>query len=280
MAACATLVTLAGCGGSLSVFDAAGEQAARIEFLTHVLIWGLGAIWLGMVALGMVAMIWPRRLPHLSIRAWLIWGGVALPLAVMVPLFVWAVVMTDQLRRGSDAVIRAEAFMWGWQFDYPGGGQTLNLLYLPEGRPVTIEIRSRDVVHSLWIPQLAGKMDAVPGHVTTLPLTATRAGLIEGQCAEFCGLGHTEMRFVVDIRDPPGYETALAGLADGTTPSRPEDMDALARDAAGPGASVSGTAPTAPDVASPAGAPARAGYGAHSAAQMPNEAGRPAGGQP
>lgn len=273
MAASVAVVTLAGCAGRLSVFDAAGAQAARIEGLTLLMIFGLGAIWLAMVALGLVAMVWPARLRRVPFRHWLIWGGLVLPLAVMVPLFVWAVVMTDDLRRDDgNRVIRAEAFMWGWQFTYPEAGaegqaaQSLNLLYLPQDEPVTLEIRSRDVIHSLWVPQLAGKIDAVPGHVTTLPVTALRAGLFEGQCAEFCGLGHTEMRFVVDVRPADGFAAAMAGLADGTTPARPQDMPDAARAGAGPGARV---APAAP-------APADAGLPAAPAADPAGEAGSPA----
>lgn len=300
MAASAAVVTLAGCSGRLSVFDAAGAQAARIEFLTLLMIAGLGAIWLAMVALGLVAMIWPARLRRVPFRHWLIWGGLVLPLAVMVPLFVWAVVMTDDLRRDDgNRVIRAEAFMWGWQFTYPEAGgegqgadgsqtagpeagvegtgaqqaaaptspaQSLNLLYLPLDEPVTLEIRSRDVIHSLWVPQLAGKIDAVPGHVTTLPVTALRAGLFEGQCAEFCGLGHTEMRFVVDVRPADGFAAALAGLTDGTTPARPQDIPDAARTEAGPAARVAPVAPEAGD----------AGLPAAPAADPAGEAGRPA----
>lgn len=233
MGTMAAVVTLSGCAGPLSFFGATGDQAARIEVMGWVLILGFGVIWVAMIALGLAVMIWPHRFARFSQRAWLIWGGLVLPSVVMVPLFIWAVVETEVLRRYGDdtRVIRAEAFMWGWEFTYPEapGRPTRDLLYLPADEPVVIEIRSRDVIHSLWIPQLAGKMDAVPGHVTTLPLTARQPGLIEGQCAEFCGLRHTEMRFVVDVQTGDAHAAAMAGLTDGTTPVSPDALDMDAR---------------------------------------------------
>ena len=96
---------------------------------------------------------------------------------------------------------------WWWEAHYhdPITGQrfaTANELHLPVGRAVIITLNSDDVIHSLWIPNLHGKLDLIPGRTTALRLRADRAGLYRGQCAEFCGLQHTMMALQV-MADPP-----------------------------------------------------------------------------
>ncbi|MDO5528517.1 MAG: cytochrome B [Paracoccus sp. (in: a-proteobacteria)] len=255
LAAAGALVTLPGCSVSLSALHPAGPVAGQILTLNNVLIFGFAAIWLAMIALFLIVMLRPGALSRLSIRAWLIWGGLALPLAVMVPLFIWTVTLTDRLwpKGTPDHVIEAEAFMWGWRFSYPeaggaaAGAESRDILYLPQGREVHLQITSLDVIHSVWIPRLAGKLDATPGHTGTLRLQADEAGIMEGQCAEFCGLGHTEMRFVVDIRPEADYAAAIEGLAGGTTPRNVSELPLNLRAAAGgaPAAIERGPAPRA-----------------------------------
>ncbi|MDO5658794.1 MAG: cytochrome B [Paracoccus sp. (in: a-proteobacteria)] len=196
--------------------------------MSLILLGGFSVIWVAMVALFLWVMLRPAALSRLSIRSWLIWGGLALPLAVMVPLFIWAVVLTDRLwpRGEPDHLIEVEAYMWGWQFRYPQlpGAESHDILYMPAGEKVHLRITSRDVIHSVWIPRLAGKLDATPGHYGTLWLEADAPGILQGQCAEFCGLGHTEMRFIVDVRSPEEYAAAVAGLLDGSTPRRVDEL--------------------------------------------------------
>lgn len=230
--------------------DTAGPVAAQINVMTLMLIGGFTVIWLTMVGLFLWVMLRPGPLSRLSIRQWLIWGGLALPIAVMVPLFVWAVLLTDRLwpHDAPAHVIEAEAYMWGWRFSYPEatGAESHDILYLPAGEEVHLRITSRDVIHSIWIPRLAGKLDATPGHTGTLRLQADAPGILQGQCAEFCGLGHTEMRFVVDVRMPWDYGAAIAGLADGTTPRNPDEMPQQARDEAGGAPAAIARTPGAP----------------------------------
>lgn len=94
-------------------------------------------------------------------------GGLALPLSALVPLFLWSVVLNGQLMpRGTEPTrIRVEGAMWAWTFTYPDtpGALSRGTLFLPAGLPVVLEITARDVIHSFWVPRLAGKMDAIPG---------------------------------------------------------------------------------------------------------------------
>ncbi len=87
---------------------------------------------------------------------------------------------------------------------------TKNVLHLPAGTPVDIEVTSVDVIHAFWVPRLAGKIDAVPGHVNRLRIQADQPGRYEALCNEFCGVGHAGMRFTVIAHRPEEFSAALA----------------------------------------------------------------------
>jgi cytochrome c oxidase subunit 2 len=108
--------------------------------------------------------------------------------------------------RGGDVgmVIQAEGAQWAWSFNYPHedrfrfkDGTTYltgaQELHVPVGTKVRIELSSKDVIHSFWVPSLGGKKDAVPGRATDLWIQADKPGSYKGQCLEFCGDGHADM---------------------------------------------------------------------------------------
>ena len=76
---------------------------------------------------------------------------------------------------------------------------------MPVDRPVDVVTVSADVIHSLWVPALGGKIDAVPGHRNHVRLLADRTGTFGGLCAEYCGTGHTAMRFEVQVHEPDAF---------------------------------------------------------------------------
>ena len=118
----------------------------------------------------------------------------------------------EQIERPPLAV-QANGRMWVWEFSYPsveGPSLTTNVLHIPAGEIVDVRVTSSDVIHSFWSPRLAGKIDAVPGHENVVRLTAERPGTYRGVCAEFCGVGHTQMHFTVIAHPPEEYEQALA----------------------------------------------------------------------
>ncbi|MGH2350349.1 MAG: cytochrome c oxidase subunit II, partial [Chloroflexota bacterium] len=87
---------------------------------------------------------------------------------------------------------------WWWEFQYPElGVTTANELHIPVGVPINLELESADVIHSFWVPHLAGKTDAIPGRVNRLWFLADEPGTYNGQCAEFCGIEHALMRMLV-----------------------------------------------------------------------------------
>ena len=149
---------------------------------------------------------------------WIVLGGLVLPVAVLLPLVAYALIAGERLLPLPGTTpprVEAIANQWVWTFRYPdhGGVQTRNVLHLPAGTAVDILVSSKDVIHAFWIPRFAGKIDALPGHVNRLRIQADKPGRFEGQCNEFCGLGHPEMRFVVMVHRPEDYSNALAQAA-------------------------------------------------------------------
>ena len=114
-------------------------------------------------------------------------------------------------------VVNVFGQQWWWEFDYPSikGGDNLplvtaNEMVIPAGRQVKLNITSRDVIHSFWIPKLNGKRDAVPGRVQNWNLQAKQPGEYWGQCTEFCGLSHTNMRMRVIALTPEDFDRWIA----------------------------------------------------------------------
>lgn len=102
---------------------------------------------------------------------------------------------------------------WWWEIRYPElGVATANELHVPVGRPVSLSLKSADVIHSFWIPRLGGKRDLIPGKVNSLLLTVEAPGEYPGQCAEFCGLSHANMRLLAVAQPPADFDSWVARL--------------------------------------------------------------------
>jgi cytochrome c oxidase subunit 2 len=109
--------------------------------------------------------------------------------------------------------ITVEAHQFYWQFDYPNGTRSINDLHVPVDEVVELTVKSYDVVHSWWIPQLGGKIQAIPGRTNHIWFKADRAGTYYGQCAEFCGLYHEAMHARVIASTNADFETYTAKTA-------------------------------------------------------------------
>ncbi len=112
---------------------------------------------------------------------------------------------------------------WEWAFSYPAYGITRysgtvghQTLVVPTSAAIRFELRSVDVIHSLWVPELRYKHDLIPGSVQTATLTFGQAGVFAGQCAEFCGLRHADMLFTVDAVSPAAFRAWAASGGRGT----------------------------------------------------------------
>jgi cytochrome c oxidase subunit 2 len=231
-----------------AVFAPASADAAIISQMAWVLIAGAALIFCGvMLLLGLgLGLRLPGRGggdgPARAVRPglWIIGGGLIFPVAVLSALMaynVWRSAQLDtQTSRGA-LVVSVTAKMWWWEVRYrdPAGGGDIvlaNELHLPAGRPVYLALTSTDVIHSFWVPALAGKMDMVPGRMTGLALRPMKAGLYRGQCAEFCGIQHARMALHVVVESPAAFSAWLAHQA------RPQQL---------PGSASSAAATPAPD---------------------------------
>lgn len=103
-------------------------------------------------------------------------------------------------------VVEITGHQYWWAFTYPQLGiTTANDLHIPVGKKIDLELTSADVMHAFWVPRLAGKTDAVPGRTNYMWFEASKPGIYTGQCAEFCGTGHADMRIIVDAQSPAAY---------------------------------------------------------------------------
>lgn len=207
-----------------AIREPAGPVAERIsELWTWLLVVG-AAVWVLVVVLLVVAIVRRRHaavegaalpearppVPERTASRWIVAGGVLLPGVVLV----WALALSVATMRAipheplpGSLAIEVIGYQFAWEVRYPEEGVTLdNEIHVPVGRPVALTLRSTDVIHSFWVPELAGKIDVLPDYATTLQFQADEPGEFTGQCAEFCGLHHATMRIVVVAHPPEEYE--------------------------------------------------------------------------
>lgn len=111
--------------------------------------------------------------------------------------------------------IEVTGHQWWWEFHYPDYGfTTAGEMHIPAGRPVWLTMTSADVIHSFWVPQLNGKRDVLPGRISHLRIEADEPGVYLGQCAEFCGLAHADMRHRVFAHTAADFEAWAAAQAE------------------------------------------------------------------
>jgi cytochrome c oxidase subunit II len=200
------------------VLQAAGEAARAIETVSWVLIVGGFAIFLFV----MLLLAWSLRRPEGAIRArlWVIGGGLVFPGVVLAALFAWQLPMTPTWKPVPPAdalVVGVTGHMWWWDVRYRDATgatvRTANEIRIPAGRPVYLALDSADVIHSFWVPALAGKIDMLPGRLQHLLLKADQPGTWRGQCAEFCGEQHARMALHVVAMEPAAFEAWLQAQA-------------------------------------------------------------------
>ena len=209
-----TLTALLGCEETLSTVHPAGPGAAVISTLWWVMLAGGTAIFVFVMVL--VALAWRRPAGATTEKRFIVGLGLVFPLVVLGALLAYGLIVGERLlpRAGSDVVtLRAEASRWNWRFTYADAPEleTQNVLHIPAARPVDVEIVTLDVVHSFWVPRLAGKLDAVPGHVNVLRIEAFAPGEYAGLSAEYSGPGYANHNFSVIAHGPEAWAAFLAG---------------------------------------------------------------------
>jgi len=192
-----------------------GSPEARTIANVWWLMFGLAAAVYAIVA-GFIVVAATRGRRHGAAREgkasderfiWL--GGIVAPVAILGLLAVVTVDSTNDIRRPARGPLRVEVLgqRWWWAVRYPAQGITsANEIRIPVGRPVEVRVTSDNVLHSFWVPQLGGKVDLIPGQTNTTTFTARTAGTYRGECAEYCGLQHANMNFVVIAEAPAAFE--------------------------------------------------------------------------
>jgi cytochrome c oxidase subunit II len=216
-----------GCEGDRpqSALHPAGPASADIAWLWWFLFGICTGVFVITMALLLFAIIrgrWSGRTKPLG-NTFITIAGIILPSIVLIVLVFYSVGVSVVLRQPeSDYVIRVTGHRWWWDVQYPTEQiHTANELYIPVGVPVRLELTSADVIHSFWVPQLTAKMDLNPGKINHFWIQADRPGEYRGQCAEFCGLQHALMAFIVVALPPEQYQ-AWADAASRFPPS-PQD---------------------------------------------------------
>ena len=206
-------------GHTPSALTPHGTGAARIASLWWVMFWLGTAIFLLVVGLLLAAILRGRRGTNTTApdstggdtgRNWPILGGIILPLVVIGVVFGYSIYTLANVENPQTrAALKIEIVgrRWWWEVKYPDQGiTTANEIHIPVGTPVQIQLQTADVIHSFWVPELHGKMDLIPTRINNLTLQANQTGVYRGQCAEFCGLQHAHMGFMVVVQSQADFK--------------------------------------------------------------------------
>ncbi len=137
----------------------------------------------------------------------------ALILAVAGVFTVVTIFDINEKAEGAEVLqVKVTGHQWWWEYEYPEQKIiTANELHIPAGKTVQLELTSADVIHNFWPPKLAGKVYAIPGRTNYMKINADKPGDYSGQCAEYCGLSHANMRLQVIAHTPEDFEDWVAG---------------------------------------------------------------------
>ncbi|MFO7683241.1 MAG: cytochrome c oxidase subunit II [Chloroflexota bacterium] len=203
--------------------DPQGYAASRIANLWWLLL-GLGSMVYLLVMALLAWALWRKR-PLSSAnddantverrsRPFIIAGGIVFPAIVLVIVFgstLNVLAGLNGMQENGRLLIEVVGHQWWWEVNYPHQQfSTANEIHIPVGEPVQFKLNSADVIHSFWAPELHGKLDLVPGQTNTLWLQADKPGRYWGLCAEFCGIQHAKMLFVVVAEPREDFDAWLA----------------------------------------------------------------------
>jgi cytochrome c oxidase subunit 2 len=220
--ALAPTLLLAGCTGWQSALDTHGASAISLKQLILLTVAICSIVW-ALVMMVLVFALWrgrdgPDRRegldPPTERRMTIaVLAAVAVTVTVITGFTVLSFFSTRALSVASsdDLTIKVRGLQWWWGVEYFGSTahqrfETANEIHIPVGRNVRLQLEGIDVIHSFWVPSLAGKQDLIPGRPNELMIRAERAGVYRGQCAEFCGMQHAHMAFFVVAEEQPYFD--------------------------------------------------------------------------
>ncbi|HYD87179.1 MAG TPA: c-type cytochrome [Vitreimonas sp.] len=180
----------------------------------------MGVVVLAIVLALLAVAVSGRGREWLGGRKAIVIGGFAFPVIVLSALLIYGLTTTARVLdppAAGERRIRVSGELWWWRITYYDGDrpafETANEIRIPAGEPVTLELVSADVIHSIWIPRLGPKLDMIPGRMNVLRLQADAPGVYRGQCTEYCGAAHALMALEVVAMEPAAFDAWMAAQA-------------------------------------------------------------------
>jgi cytochrome c oxidase subunit II len=218
---------LSGCQGEQNSLEPRSHQS---HVIANLFWWMMGGAWAGLalvVALLFLARVRANRrgfrgdtegLKPAERPGWyvVVGMGIITPIVLLSALFLVSdifVIRTTEApaKAATKLTVQVTGHQWWWEVRYPeAGAVTANEIHIPARTPVRLEVRTDDVIHSFWVPELNRKIDTDPGKTNVIELDAQTVGRYRGQCAEFCGLQHAHMSMYVFVDTPAAFRRWLA----------------------------------------------------------------------
>jgi cytochrome c oxidase subunit II len=219
-----------------SALDATGIQAGRIEWLWWLMFWVCAVVFVLVLGAVFLAVRRGRAAEASRPSESTLFAGVTAAVGVTVVTLFGLLYASVAIGRAVGSppdnalTIKIVGHRWWWEVEYVNPNPSLtvtsaNELRLPVGRPIVLELRSADVIHSFWVPNLHGKTDLIPGRRNMTWLQADVAGTFRGQCAEYCGVQHAHMSLAVFAEEPSAFERWLTAQRRAAPP--PATADAI-----------------------------------------------------
>jgi cytochrome c oxidase subunit II len=212
-------LALVGCAGSPSALSPASQNAAMVTNLFFLLFTVAVVVFIIVESLLFFSVIHFRRknsdeMPtqiHGNTRLEIIWTAIPAVILAVVFILTWQTLSALAAVPANSLNIKVTGHQWWWQVEYPDlGVVTANEIHLPVGQAAVFSLESKDVIHSFWVPELSGKTDLIPGKTNRLWFRPDKVGTYRGQCAEFCGTSHANMRFSVVVESADQFNTWVA----------------------------------------------------------------------
>ena len=253
---------VAGCSTTKATpnsLDPASPQSRSLETLWWVLLAMASVVFIVVMTLILVGAMKKSRGHNpgtWSDNRFIVVGGIVLPTIVLFAVGVLTITHIPDVRADpTSGALKVEVVGhdWWWEVRYPDQHiVSANEIRMPVGRDVDVTLRSDDVIHSLWIPQLGGKTDLIPGQTNHMVLHADRTGTFTAECAEFCGLQHTKMLLFAVVSNHDDFEAWVDGhgtagatsAATSPTPQERRGAEVFIAQACGACHSVAGTRAT------------------------------------
>lgn len=219
LAPLALVALLAGCSDPQTTIEPMSDFTDAIQGVYVIVFWLSMIVFVAIMLLTLWLSVHYRERPgrvanqiHGNQRLEILWTIIPIAIVLIMLVPTWQVIAeTTDTPPENSIVVEATGKQWWFEFKYPGLGiTTANELHVQAGQPFHVKLYADDVIHSFWIPQLAGKVDMVPGHENDLWFTpnadSAREDAYLGQCVEFCGASHANMRFRVFVHDEAGFD--------------------------------------------------------------------------